>query len=315
MKDYRFNAVSISSILKGNLPAQGIQGSIAGVYKRAANIEIGGYLITIADVSQRNLPYGILCDFSGIDLQAVLQAGDEAEINSEKLSVQKRFFEITFRSASIWQPEFYMPIIGEDIDSIQKNIDYLKLQIIQENSPDGLIPLFNYLPSIMNYSPSEKISSSFLIQKAYGSLRETIEAIRNGNEGMLIENFKQLTGLGPGLTPSGDDILMGLFATLGMTSKAPYRNWVMAFLDKILPQIKGLTTAVSFNTMKAASQGFYPERVSNLISKIITCKKTADIQPALQEMLQWGETSGYEIILGIIIGFSLAIERLSTVNN
>ena len=43
---------------------------------------------------------------------------------------------------------------------------------------------------------------------------------------------------------------------------------------------------------------------------MITAKSFADVQPALQDMLQWGHTSGYEMILGMVIGFLLSIENL-----
>ena len=311
---YQYKAVSISSVIKNILSARGYQGSIAGVYKKAVNIKFGNYLITAADLNQRNLPYGILCDFSDIDLQNVLYDGDAAEINSERLFVRNRFFEISINSASIWSPEFYIPIQRKDVPSIKRNIEFIKKQIIQVNILDGLIPLFGFLPNLINSVSSEKISDSLLNQKAYESLRKFIKAINYFDGGLLVDEFKQLTGLGIGLTPSGDDILMGLLATLIITSKAPYRNWVMNIFDKILPQIKGLTNDVSINYHKAISQGYYPERFSNLISAIITAKSFTNVQPSMQEMLKWGQTSGYEIILGIIIGFFLSIENLKESN-
>jgi hypothetical protein len=115
----------------------------------------------------------------------------------------------------------------------------------------------------------------------------------------------QLVGLGIGLTPSGDDILAGLLATLIITSKVEYRNWLMGLMEKLLPRIEGLTNEISINYLKAVSEGYFPERVSNLIAAMITAKSFADVQPALQEMLEWGHTSGYEITLGMVIGLLL----------
>lgn len=310
MTNYKINAVSISSVLKNILLVQRYQGTIVGVYERAVNIDIGPFLTTIIDLKQKNLPYGILCDFSEIDPQILLQCGDSVEIDSDGLHVNNRSFDIALTSASIWSPEFYMPIKVVDVPQIQKNIDLIYHQIIHENNPDGLVPLFKYLPNLMNSGTDVIGDSSILIKKSYEPLQVIIKAIRNSDEGLLITEYKHLTGLGIGLTPSGDDILTGLFATLIITSRRSYANWLMGLLEKILPQIKGLTNDISLSYHKAISQGYYPERFSNLIAATITGKSNADVQPILQDMLKWGQTSGYEITLGIIIGFLLSIENL-----
>ena len=310
MNEHRINAVSISSALIKILSGQSYRGTIAGVYARSGNFSFENILVTVSDVSQKNLPYGILCDLSEIDLQGVLRSDDAAEINSERLTVRDRLFEISLRSASIWDPEFYMPIQASDVPIIQKNIDQLVQHIVHLNNPDGLVPLFRFIPNLMNSEVYPGDNSSALSQTAYDALRSIITAIRNTDERLLNEGSMQLTGLGIGLTPSGDDILAGLFAALIITSKVEYRNWLMELLGKLLPRIEGLTNDISINYLKAVSQGYFPERVSNLISAMITAKSFADVQPALQDMLQWGHTSGYEITLGMVIGFLLSIENL-----
>ena len=310
MNEHRIDAVSISSALKKILSGQSYRGTTAGVYARAGNFSFENILVTVSDVSQKNLPYGILCDLSKIDLQGVLRSDDAAEINSEKLTVRDRLFEISLRSASTWDPEFYMPIQAGDVPIIQKNIEQVVQQIVYLNNPDGLVPLYRFLSNLMNSEVYPGENSSALTQRAYDAIRSIITAIRNTDERLLSEGSVQLTGLGIGLTPSGDDILAGLFAALIITSKVEYRNWLMEFLGKLLPRIEGLTNDISVNYLKAVRQGYFPERVSNLISAMITTKSFDEVQPALQDMLQWGHTSGYEVTLGMVIGFLLSLENL-----
>ena len=310
MKNYRINAVSISSPLVKILSGKSFRGTVAGVYTRAGNFRFGDFLVTVSDVSQQNLPYGILGDLSDIDLQGVLRSGDAAEIDSGRLAVRDRDFEVSLGSASIWDPEFYLPILAGDVPAIQQNIDQVVQQIVNENNPDGLVPLFRFIPNLMNGEVYPGSDPSALSQKAYDALRSLITAIRILNEDLLDTGFKQLVGLGIGLTPSGDDILAGLFASLMITSKAAYRNWLVEILVKILLQTEGLTNEVSINYLKAVSRGYFPERVSTLISAIITAKSFTAVQPALQDMLQWGHTSGYEITLGMVVGLLLSIENL-----
>ena len=310
MNNHRINAVSISSALVKVLSGKNYRGTVAGVYTRSGNFSFGDFLVTVSDVSQKNLPYGILCDLSEIDLQGILRSDDAAEIDSERLVVRERDFEISLRSASIWDPGFYLPIKASDVPIIQQNIHQLIQHIVHLNNPDGLVPLFRFIPNLMKPEAYPGDSPSQLSLTAYGALRSIITAIRNTNERSLNEGCMQLVGLGIGLTPSGDDILAGLFATLIITSKVEYRNWLMEILEKLLPRIEGLTNEISINYLKAISQGYFPERVSSLISAMITAKSFADVQPALQEMLEWGHTSGYEITLGMVIGLLLSVENL-----
>ena len=310
MKTYRINAVSISSALVKILSGKSYRGTVAGVYARAVNFSFGNILVTVCDVSQKNLPYGILCDLSEIDLQGVLRSEDAAEIDSKRLYVKDSLFEISFGSAAIWDPEFFMPIQAKDVPIIQNNISQLVQHIVHLNNPDGLVPLFRFIPDLMDSKDYPGDNTSALTQIAYDALRLIITAIRNNDEQLLNAGSLQLIGLGIGLTPSGDDILAGLFAALMITSDTASRKWQIQFLGKLLPRIKGLTNEVSTNYLNAVSQGYFPERVSNLISAMITAKSFTDVQPALQDMLQWGHTSGYEITLGMVIGFLLSIENL-----
>ena len=218
-------------------------------------------------------------------------------------------FEISLKSAAIWNPEFYMPIQAGDVPIIQQNIDQLLQHIARMKNVDGLVPLFRFIPNLINSELYPGGDPTALYQKAYDALRSAIKAIRIFNEDLLNTGFKQLTGLGIGLTPSGDDVLAGLFATLIITSNAAHKKWFMDNLGNLLPQIAGLTNDVSLNYHKAISQGYFPERFSSLILAMITSESFADVQPALQDMLQWGHTSGYEVILGMAIGFLLSIEN------
>ena len=156
----------------------------------------------------------------------------------------------------------------------------------------------------------QKVALLHFPKKLLRRLLSIISAIRDTDARMLHEGSIQLVGLGIGLTPSGDDILAGLFAALIITSKAAYGNWLLETLEKLLPQIEGLTNDISINYFKGVSQGYFPERVSNLISAMITSKSFAAVQPALQDMLNWGHTSGYEITLGMVIGLLLSVENL-----
>jgi hypothetical protein len=309
--DFRFQAISISSRLLEIISRNKFSGSVTGVYTSAANFSFGKYLITAADITHGNLPYGFLCDFSKIDLKKTIHIGDSAEIDSDSLRISKRSFEILFQSASLWSHEFRMPIEKKDIPNILSNIGYIEQQLTQRKNLDGLAPLIRYIPQILGNISSENMHFALFGQIAYDSLCLIINSIRSQDKNALTRSIKKLVGLGVGLTPSGDDVLMGLFATLLITMKGTSRNWLVNAYRNMLVQIHELTNEVSLSYLNAIRDGYYPERFSNLVSAIIRSGKPKDIYSPLEEMLQWGSTSGSEIILGILLGFSLSIENLN----
>lgn len=310
MKSTQIDAVSICYALKKILSGQPYSGIIKGVYKQTVNIGFEHFFVTVTDVEQKNLPYGIICQLNGIDLLAILCRNDIAEIDSDSLRFKNEQFEISLQSAAIWNPEFMMQIQADYVPIVQQNIDRILQFINRKKISDGLVPLFRFISNLINVDSNDIEYPSALVKKAYTSLKLINKSIRNFDDDLLIKASIQMTGLGIGLTPSGDDVLAGLFATLIITTRSNFRNWLINILERLLPQIEGLTNDISINYLDSIKKGYFPERFSSLIAAIITAESDSDLQPALQAMLRWGQTSGYEIVLGMIIGCLLTIEDL-----
>lgn len=308
---YFYKAVSVSSPLKYLFTQNPTKGTIKGVFGKTVIFDIATLLITVTDTGQRNLPFGILCDFSNTNLKNILSTGDNVVISNGSMIVENRSFEISIEGANFWTPEFQMPISKENFVSINNNLKFINQQIISKNILDGAIPLFNYLPDIAGNYQTDLTMYPILVQKMYRPVSLLFKAFSSFEEDLIIAECKQLIGLGSGLTPSGDDVLTGLFGTLIITLGLPYRDRVMELLNKILPQINGLTNDISLNYYESLSKGYFPERFSTLISEIIFCKEPQHLQPALEKMFAWGKTSGYEIILGMNLGFLLSIQNLN----
>jgi hypothetical protein len=308
--DLRINAASISTRIKEIFPNERYFGKVEGVYTKAANFSFGSYLITAADTAQENLPYGILCDFSKIELKQVLHSDDPAEIDAQSLRIGIGSFEIAFRGVTEWSPEFRLTIEKKDIPCILANAGTIEQEFKQNKPMEGLGSLIKYIPQIMGNVPANENQFSILEHTAFIALRIVIDAMRTRDENTLESAIKSLIGLGIGLTPSGDDVLAGLFGTLLITMKESDRSWIENDFQKTIKHISGLTTDVSLSTLTAASEGYYAERFSSLVAAIIRSKDPKEIDTPLKELLRWGSSSGGDTLLGMLIGFNLAVERL-----
>lgn len=105
-------------------------------------------------------------------------------------------------------------------------------------------------------------------------------------------DWRWLIGRGPGLTPSGDDMLTGMLAVL-IAARKPIHSF--------LPpedQLRMLTTSVSCSYLHSARRGEF----STPVLKVLRCLQTGRIAlPAIRRLLTVGHTSGADILLGIAI--------------
>ena len=120
------------------------------------------------------------------------------------------------------------------------------------------------------------------------------EAIRSGQTQDMLHASGRLLGLGLGLTPSGDDFLLGclaLWQVFDMRLFSPYKecDW--------LKQIKGKTTTHSYFMLKQCIDGFVNNAFIELFQVI---GKGGDMGKALDEFLRIGSTSGIDMLIGAL---------------
>ncbi|TBM28617.1 DUF2877 domain-containing protein [Hafnia paralvei] len=109
----------------------------------------------------------------------------------------------------------------------------------------------------------------------------------------LAPDWRSIIGLGPGLTPSGDDMLVGMMAVLHATSYT-------AQLPSLLPdekQLTALTTSVSASYLYYARRGYFSTTLHTLLRRL-ACGSQG-IERSLESMLHHGHTSGADTLLGM----------------
>ena len=110
------------------------------------------------------------------------------------------------------------------------------------------------------------------------------------------EAFRPLVGFGPGLTPSGDDVLVGLLAAFESRRDLRARE-----LRQLIRAESHATTAVSRDLLLAATEGAYGFALVELANA------PPDLDPAALDRLvanlcAWGSTSGLDTLTGFVCG-------------
>jgi hypothetical protein len=142
-------------------------------------------------------------------------------------------------------------------------------------------------------------------------LAALVRAVRQGDEPAIERATLQLVGLGPGLTPSGDDVLGGFLAAGHFIARgfdADVERWV-GIGAIVVAAASGRTTVIGQALLDCAAVGEVGEAVGALLKAVAA--RSSVLQPALERVLAIGHTSGADTALGALHGARLALALVS----
>ncbi|HEX6509629.1 MAG TPA: DUF2877 domain-containing protein [Chloroflexota bacterium] len=140
-------------------------------------------------------------------------------------------------------------------------------------------------------------------------LSELLNAIVREDDEAMARHAGGLIGLGPGLTPSGDDVLCGILTGLTVLGRrAPaHESRCMRARDEIaaavLPRASSATTALSRTLLRGASRGI---AVEPLLIVLCTLGSGSPVE-GLDALLTLGHSSGSDMLAGAILSSTAVI--------
>jgi len=138
-------------------------------------------------------------------------------------------------------------------------------------------------------------------------------ALRSFSDGGDPRELVSLVGLGAGLTPSGDDVLVGALAALDAISRCSPDGRLLrqALVDALPVPLESRTTRLSAQMLRAAADGLYAEPVLALLDALAREDTSpAPVERATEELLHLGHRSGRDTLLGIAAALSRAIPHV-----
>jgi hypothetical protein len=129
------------------------------------------------------------------------------------------------------------------------------------------------------------------------------QALADRNPAQMLEAARHLIGLGPGLTPSGDDVLVGCLRGLWLirwNQPAVYQT-LNDLRDALLPALNACTTRVGAEFIRYALDGAFAEVLDQAALSLMTPFRPLVMQSAVNRLLAQGETSGTDTMLGILM--------------
>jgi hypothetical protein len=137
--------------------------------------------------------------------------------------------------------------------------------------------------------------------------RELLAAARTGeaNPAWFRPGVAALVGLGPGLTPSGDDFLSGLIAAARAAGAAAAEALGAAVGPALLR-----TSALSAFLIRSGLRGFWPTPLIDL-AEALAADRAPPALAALDALCRLGHSSGADLAAGFLLGLECLVSASS----
>jgi hypothetical protein len=118
--------------------------------------------------------------------------------------------------------------------------------------------------------------------------------------GEMLAGFRDLIGLGPGLTPAGDDFIIGVLAGLTVMARSPRQHDFLSALRMEVAALAGATTPISRQHLTDACNLMFSERLSDVCVAIASGGSPSELKSLLAAQVAVGATSGADAAAGLI---------------
>ena len=278
------------------------RGRVQSVFERACNIETrAGELVTLLAEGLGNIPHGIRLAGPIAPFESWLIPGQNAILDKLALRVPDADITIDLSGAAVWRGA----VVAVSMDlclmdpgggAIAVALRELRATLTEHAPEQGFTPLL-----------ARHANARSSVERAFAArLSQTLPLLARATERRDVRAIAgvaaRLVGLGPGLTPSGDDFIAGYLAALW--SRAGFENGIDAMLQPLAGALAPLflrTNAISRQMLSDAAQGRFAER---LISVMGAVAGVGDVVDATAHALASGHSSGADTLCGLLFGYA-----------
>jgi len=297
-------ANSIGLTAARRISNEGRIGQVHSVFKSVLNILIPDkHLVSVVREDVGNGPINIVTNLRpDVSITATgVRINQEISKIHDLIIIGDHVLTISTKHASVYKPQKKFQDKTLPVEKIRDNLMKVRNVTRAIGNFEGLGQLIEYLGKEGADFDNKKLN--LLARKALPSILALLQATRAGSLQQVRGSAKKLVGLGLGLTPSADDMLSGLMASLLLTTLNLNGNPDLArkINNEIASCAPGRTSLLSEEYLMQAASGNANESLMVLIEKILT-GKPEEVESATRHVLTIGETSGTDMVLGILLG-------------
>ena len=265
-------------------------------FERSCNlIDEQGRFIAIVHNTIGNGPFAMVLEELPLSLEQMLSVGAPVVVDKNSLTVNTT--TIDFSGAILWSARLDWDYPKDCPHHFQKNIRDLYLTV-QNNASDGSL-------SPMLWSTTDNIG--YVGTKLAESAQQLYRGIVSSNIQKIYVSAANMAGLGVGLTPSGDDFLIGvMYALWAIFDRKDAARWSRTIADAASCR----TTMLSGAMLQESANGHASEHWHALVD--VLCKENVtDVTRACLDILSLGHTSGADMLAGFLLSIDCLSDHIS----
>ena len=275
-------------------------GIVHSVFNKATNIHFDEILLSLLSDELPRMPNSVRLRSSVTDaIFPNLQPGMQVCVGNNTIVIPTCNFSFHLSDIPLWEPRPDVTIYQWNRETVAQHARLLTQFLAEKQLQMGLAPLVGAL--LLEKPPQETPLSRMAMPKLrllhQASWRQNIRGIEEATLGLV--------GLGPGLTPSGDDVLSGFAAIMALLSPQLSADFISRkhIASTIVEVAKPRTTKLSAVLLEFASRGEVSEQFGALLLSLnLPSSEFETVQKAADRVLAFGASSGGDSLLGMLLG-------------
>jgi hypothetical protein len=260
------------------VPPMHFTGRIHSVFARACNVACSGTLLTLCASNAGDGPATLRLASGALhDLRELFDLDER--IHCRQGCVRTERIELGLTQAGVWRPAALGRLLPPA--RIDQHLRHAELRLAQHRRTHT---------SVIDREGASVVCA----------LRDACRALDDEHAPRQVDG---LIGWGEGLTPAGDDFLIGLTAGLDALVRGDDRR--RRFRGALAAALSGRThrtTPIAAHYLRLATGGHYAEPLIRLRHAML-CEESRDVvDAALQRALAVGATSGADTVHGLLAG-------------
>jgi hypothetical protein len=294
------------------LRAKNLDWRVHSVFRQALNIAAGDRLIAVAPQSAGGLPNGIAVS-GAPDFRALgLLEGMQVNGGWPRFELPQAGVRLDLSRAWAWSPRLPAGSIDPGDGAMRRRVEAAAHVVAARATRVGFAQCIELLRPVAVGAAagfgggwaaepgSAEDTGSSAARAGMRSIEAMRRAVADGDRAGVLDATDELIGLGDGLTPSGDDFLVGLTAALRATG----HELAGPIATHAAERASG-TTDIARVALEHASRGEYAERIHEVIGALARSDETT-LRIQIERALSWGASSGADSLLGVLVALEAA---------
>lgn len=271
-------------------PTERFSGIVHSLFARACNVWLEtGTLLTLVSSEKTNVPNGLRIETPArFAFPDFIRVGEPAACRGGTLRFTQSVLSIDLRTAACW----HIDLSG------------LRIDLHRQDQTAAWIVAWQTLRQYQRGNTiSAIIAAMARAEGAFGTIPALLEATETLQVKEACAAIEPLIGLGPGLTPAGDDFLVGFLA--GLWSTAGTDTARLQFLASVgvwLSEAASQTNVISRASIQSAVRGHASEAIAGLAQQLDRADHIDSVRAETQAALQVGHSSGTDGVAGLLFG-------------